>query len=138
VLGVGEVEFLDYPTARRSGPSRPLHQVSKLYFLAGSRRVAVRAAAFGRAATRADGGARPVRGWGDWVITTRLDTTAHCELVRRAVECHQTQVAVAAHCSSSPSLERQRALWGTQEFYRAFSLVDGVGDPKTDLVACLS
>ena len=67
-----------------------------------------------------------------WEITTRLDTSAVWPTVWRAVQCHQTQMSVYANLTQL-SPERHRALWGVQEYYRAFSLVNGGRTRETDL-----
>ena len=52
--------------------------------------------------------------------------------VWRAVSCHKTQMATYKKLAALAD-EHQRALWGTQEFYRAFSSVNGGRARETDL-----
>ena len=51
----------------------------------------------------------------------------------RAVSCHQTQMSIYARLGEL-SEEHHRALWGTQEFYRVFSCVNGGRARETDLL----
>jgi hypothetical protein len=48
------------------------------------------------------------------------------------VQCHRTQISVYRNLEHLPA-DLHRALWGGQEFYRAFSLVNGGRDKETDL-----
>jgi LmbE family N-acetylglucosaminyl deacetylase len=75
--------------------------------------------------------------WPDWAITTRIDATAHWRRVWAAIGCHQTQLPDVADLARLPA-ETHRALWGTQEFYRAFSLVNGGHAVEADLFAGLA
>jgi LmbE family N-acetylglucosaminyl deacetylase len=68
----------------------------------------------------------------DWAITTVLDTSRVWPAVWRAVSCHKTQMATYERLATLAD-EHQRALWGTQEFYRAFSSVNGGRARETDL-----
>jgi LmbE family N-acetylglucosaminyl deacetylase len=106
----------------RAGPP---HRVDKCYYLAASRaKVAAYAAAFGDTAMTVDGVKRSVLGWDEWAITTRLDTSAYWQQVWQAISCHRSQLPQYEALAQLPT-ERHRELWGTQEFYRVFSLVGG-------------
>jgi LmbE family N-acetylglucosaminyl deacetylase len=89
-------------------------------------------AALKRLTSTVDGVERQVDPAPDWEITTRLDTSAVWPTVWRAVQCHQTQMGGYAPLTQL-SPERHRALWGVQEFYRAFSLVNGSRTRESDL-----
>jgi LmbE family N-acetylglucosaminyl deacetylase len=107
--------------------------VSKLYYIAWSAPVwAQYQAALKRLTSTVDGVERQVDPAPDWEITTRLDTSAVWPAVWRAVQCHQTQMGGYAPLTQL-SPERHRALWGVQEFYRAFSLVNGSRTRESDL-----
>jgi LmbE family N-acetylglucosaminyl deacetylase len=109
------------------------HRVSKLYFIAWSaRKWAAYQAALRRLASVVDGEERQVVPWPDWAITTVLDTGAVWPAVWRAVSCHKTQMAIYRKLGELPE-EHQRALWGTQEFYRVFSSVNGGRARESDL-----
>src|SRR5262249_46496254 len=101
------------------------HAVSKLYYMAWSARTwAAYQAALKKLTTIADGVERKVSPTPDWEITTRIDTGAMWPVVWRAVQCHETQMSVYRNLEGLAP-EHHRALWGVQEFYRAFSLVNG-------------
>jgi LmbE family N-acetylglucosaminyl deacetylase len=68
----------------------------------------------------------------DWAITTRIDTRDVWPTVWRAVQCHETQMSIYRGLAALPD-EHHRALWGVQEYYRAFSLVNGGRTRESDL-----
>jgi LmbE family N-acetylglucosaminyl deacetylase len=109
------------------------HRVSKLYYMESTERKWIAyQAAFKQLRVTVDGILRQAVPWPDWAITTVIDTAAHWATVWRAVRCHQTQIAAYAKLGEL-SEEHHRYLWGTQEFYRVFSLVNGGRVPETDL-----
>ena len=61
-----------------------------------------------------------------------LDTRAVWPTVWRAVSCHETQMAIYRQLEGL-SDDHHRALWGTQEFYRVYSTVNGERQRETDL-----
>jgi hypothetical protein len=68
----------------------------------------------------------------DWAITTVIDTSRVWPAVWRAVSCHKTQMSIYGQLERL-SEEHQRSLWGTQEFYRVFSTVNGGRTRESDL-----
>ena len=70
--------------------------------------------------------------WSDWAITTVIDTSDVWPVVWRAVSCHKTQMTIYKKLGDL-SEEHQRSLWGTQEFYRVFSGVNGGRARESDL-----
>lgn len=111
----------------------PPHRVSKLYFMAwGKATWAAYQAAFKVLVSRVDGGERHATPWPDWAITTRIDTRAWWPAVWRAVCCHESQVANYDRLAELAP-EHHEALWGTQEFYRVFSFVNGGRTLEADL-----
>jgi LmbE family N-acetylglucosaminyl deacetylase len=115
----------------------PSHRAAKLYYLAGSQaRIANYEAVFGDSAMNVGGVKRSVRGWPDWAITTRVDTVDYWSQVWQAISCHRSQLPNYEALAQLPE-ERHRELWGTQEFYRAFSLVNGGCTVEIDLFAGL-
>ena len=119
----------DYPAAR----DWPPHRVSKLYYMAFSEQSnAVYQEVFGDLMMAVDGIERRTAGWKDWAITTRIDTRDYWQQVRQAVACHKTQLP-----GYEVPEEQHMKLWGTQEFYRAFSLVNGGRQVEDDLFAGL-
>jgi LmbE family N-acetylglucosaminyl deacetylase len=109
------------------------HQVSKFYYMGWTAaKWDAYQAALKRLVSTVDGVQRQATPWPDWAITTIIDTTAQANTVWRAVSCHQTQMSVYQNLQHLPE-EHHRALWGSQEFYRAFSLVNGGRLRETDL-----
>jgi LmbE family N-acetylglucosaminyl deacetylase len=109
------------------------HRVSKLYFIAWSRnKWAAYQTALRRLVFNVDGEERQAVPWQDWAITTVIDTSRVWPVVWRAVSCHKTQMTVYRTLGDL-SEEHQRALWGTQEFYRVFSGVNGGRGQESDL-----
>lgn len=115
----------------------PAHRVSKLYYMGWpAAKWQAYQEAFKRLVSKVDGIERQAVPWPDWALTTTIDTATHWERVWRAVQCHESQMAVygpLGHLSE----ERHRGLWGSQEFYRAMSLVNGGRERETDLFAGL-
>ena len=107
--------------------------VSKLYYIAwGAQAWAAYEAALKKLTSKVDGVERQVVPAPEWGITTRIDTSAVWPTVWRAVQCHRTQMSVYKNLEGLPP-EHHRALWGVQEFYRAFSLVNGSRARESDL-----
>jgi len=75
---------------------------------------------------------RLAHAWPEWEITALVDTTKHWEVAWKAVSCHDSQIAVYDQLKDLDP-ERHRALWGTQEFYRALSTVNGGRAKERDL-----
>jgi LmbE family N-acetylglucosaminyl deacetylase len=116
-----------------SAPEAGAHRVSKLYFIAWSpKRSAAYQAALRKLAINVDGEERQVVPWPTWAITTVVDTSLVWPVVWRAVSCHRTQMAIYGKLAELPA-DHQRSLWGTQEFYRAFSSVNGGRVQESDL-----
>jgi LmbE family N-acetylglucosaminyl deacetylase len=109
------------------------HRVSKLYYMAWPEE-SWRAyqAAFRDLSITVDGVERRAAPWPEWAITTVVDTTSHWPQVWRAVCCHKTQLAIYSKLDRLPE-EHHRAIWGSQQYYRAFSLVNGGRRRETDL-----
>ena len=107
--------------------------VSKLYYIAWSATTwAAYQGALKKLTSVVDGVERQVVPTPDWCITTRIDTHAVWPTVWRAVQCHRTQMSIYANLQTLPP-EHHRAMWSVQEFYRAFSLVNGGRALETDL-----
>ena len=89
-------------------------------------------AAFRKLTATVDGVERQAVPWGDWAVTTELDVSAYWPIVWKAVCCHQTQLSIYEQLENLTE-DQQTALWGSQEFYRAYSSVNGGRKPETDL-----
>lgn len=109
------------------------HQVSKLYYMAWS---AATWGAYQEAlktlSVTVDGIERRIVPAPDWAITTRIDASDVWPTVWNAVQCHRTQISVYRHLYELTP-DEHRALWGVQEFYRAFSCVNGGRAPESDV-----
>lgn len=116
------------------GPGRAVsHRVSKLYYMAWTQaKWAAYQAAFRSLKVTVDGADRAVAPWPDWAVTTVIDTTLFWSKVWRAVSCHKSQMAIYGKLEHL-SDEHHRALWGSQEYYRVFSSVNGGRARESDL-----
>jgi LmbE family N-acetylglucosaminyl deacetylase len=111
----------------------PTHAVSKLYYLAWSKAAwAAYQAAFKKMVAMVDGVERQATPWPDWALTTVIDTRQWWPIVWRAVTCHESQVGAYAVLKTLEPAGHE-ALWGSQSFYRAFSLVNGGRTRESDL-----
>jgi len=109
------------------------HRVAKLYYIAWSpKKWAAYEAALRKLVFKVDGGERQAVPWPDWAITTVIDTSRVWSTVWRAVSCHKTQMAIYSKLGEL-SEEHKQSLFGTQEFYRAFSGVNGGRARESDL-----
>jgi LmbE family N-acetylglucosaminyl deacetylase len=113
--------------------SFPPHRVAKLHYLAwrNSKWEAYQAA-FRKLTSMVDGVERQAVPWPDWAVTTEIDTSAFWPIVWKAVCCHRTQMSIYERLEDL-TVEQQRALWGSQEFYRVYSSVSGGRKLETDL-----
>jgi LmbE family N-acetylglucosaminyl deacetylase len=119
--------------AYESFEGRQPHQVSKLYYISWTRpKWDAYQAALKRLVSKVDGIEREATPWPEWAITTAIDTAAHWRTVWEAVSCHQTQMSIYKNLGELDA-RHHRALWGSQEFYRVFSLVNGGRTLETDL-----
>jgi LmbE family N-acetylglucosaminyl deacetylase len=113
------------------------HRVSKFYyFVNGERKWAAYQAAFKTLTSKVDGHVRAAFAWPDWSITTKVDARGVWQDVWRAVQCHKTQMSIYKNVASLTE-DDQKVIWGTGEFYRVFSLVNGGRQVETDLFAGL-
>jgi LmbE family N-acetylglucosaminyl deacetylase len=109
------------------------HRVSKFYyFVNGERKWAAYQAAFKTLTSNVDGHVRAAVGWPDWSITARIDARDVWQQVWRAVQCHKTQMSIYKNVASLTE-EDQKVIWGTGEFFRVFSLVNGGREGEQDL-----
>jgi LmbE family N-acetylglucosaminyl deacetylase len=114
------------------------HSVSKLYYLAWPESTwTAYQAAIGQLAATVDGVERHATPWPDWAVTTVIDTRKFWSIVWRAISCHESQVAAYQRLKDLP-LAMHEALWGSQSFYRALSMVNGGRTCETDLFEGIS
>lgn len=109
------------------------HRVSKLYYIewSGAKWDAYQTA-FRGLVSKVDGIERKSSPWPDWVLTTQIDTSQFRSTVWKAVSCHKTQMSIYKNLENLTDKNLEE-IWGTQEFYRAFSLVNGGRARETDL-----
>jgi LmbE family N-acetylglucosaminyl deacetylase len=123
----------NYSSDERQPAATTRHRVSKLYQLAWRHdKWAAYQAAFRKLTSTVDGVERQATAWQDWAVTTRIDTSAHWPTVWQAVCRHQTQISIYERLENL-TVEQQIALWGSQEFYRVSSSVNGGRSLETDL-----
>ena len=109
------------------------YAVSKLYYIAWSAPTwAAYQSALKKLTTTVDGIERQAIPAADWCVSARIDTNEVSPTVWRAVQCHRTQMSIYRNLMGVPP-EHHRALWGVQEFYRAFSRVNGGRARESDL-----
>jgi LmbE family N-acetylglucosaminyl deacetylase len=115
------------------GDLLPTHRVAKLHYMAWRNdKWEAYQAAFRKLTSMVDGVPRQAAPWPDWAVTTEIDTSAYWPVVWKAVCCHQTQMSIYKRLEQLAE-EQQRALWGSQEFYRVYSAVNGGRKLETDL-----
>jgi LmbE family N-acetylglucosaminyl deacetylase len=109
------------------------HRVSKFYYFVNSEpRWQVYQAALKKLTSTVDGTVRAAVAWPEWSITTLVDAADHWQRVWRAVQCHATQMSIYKEFGNLTEHDH-RLLWGRQEFYRVFSLVNGGRTRENDL-----
>jgi LmbE family N-acetylglucosaminyl deacetylase len=111
----------------------PPHGVSKFYYMVIEKELAVNyAKVFGDIRMNIDGIDRTVVPWEDWAVTTIIDGSKYWSTALKAVNCHQTQVAIFGDLNKL-SEKRSIQLWGRRTYYRAFSFVNAGRKQETDL-----
>jgi LmbE family N-acetylglucosaminyl deacetylase len=111
----------------------PAHRVAKLYYKAARpETISAYEAAFGELVMEVDGQERRSPGWAPWLITTTIETEAYWQQVWQAVSCHRTQLP-CYRALLELSADRHRYVWGMQEYYRVFSLVNSGRTVERDL-----
>jgi LmbE family N-acetylglucosaminyl deacetylase len=109
------------------------HTISKLYYMAWPQgKFAAYESVFGELTMHVDHVTRRTTPWPDWAVTSVIDTADYWPTVWKAVSSHQTQL-IAYGQLEHLSAEHHKSLWGTQEYYRALSLVNGGRARESDL-----
>lgn len=124
---------------RAAGPQAdddlPPHGVSKLYFMAETEDALRTYEELSEdLVMEVDGRDRRSVGWPEWALTTRIDTSAYWNQVMEAIRCHQTQIPSFRELLEASELTL-REIWGSQSYYRAYSLVNGGRGLESDLFA---
>lgn len=113
------------------------HAVDKLYYIAWpSAKWDAYQAALKELVARVNGHERRAQPWPDWALTTIIDTEDVWPTVWRAVSAHRSQMDMFRALAELEEAHH-RALWGSQSFYRAMSLVNGGSRIEADLFAGL-
>ena len=111
----------------------PPHRVAKLHYVAWRKdKWEVYQAAFRKLTSMVDGVERQATPWPDWAVTTEIDTSTVWPIVWKAVRCHQTQMSIYERLEDLTE-EQHTALWGSQQFYRVYSSLNGGRKRETDL-----
>jgi len=127
------IAISQFTTAAVAQAAAQGYAVPKLYYLAWPKsKWDAYQAALKELVSRVGDQIRKANPWPDWALTTVLDTTETWQTVWRAVSAHRSQVDGYSRLKDLPS-ELHQALWGTQFFYRALSLVNGGPMVETDL-----
>ncbi|HEY4688682.1 MAG TPA: PIG-L family deacetylase [Anaerolineae bacterium] len=109
------------------------HRVAKLYYRVGTQGFyAAYQSVFGDITMHIDGVDRRSTPWPEWAITTRIDTADQWPVVWKAVTCHRSQLPGYSRLEHLPEAHH-RNLWGTQDYYRAYSTVNGGRAVERDL-----
>lgn len=117
----------------RDAHLRAPHRVSKLYYQVDSfDLVELVNELTGGLTMEVDGEERQHVGWHDWAITTRLPVEEYWETAWEAVRSHGSQLPGLGPIKDLPP-ETQKKIWGTGNFYRVYSLVNGGRKVETDL-----
>ena len=112
----------------------PPYRVSKLYAMVDSESfINFITPLFGEITFDVDGQTRGEVAWKDWMVTTRIEMSAHCVTALRAIKCHESQLASIAPLAELPEEQVAQALSLQGTFYRVFSLVNGGRKVETDL-----
>jgi len=120
------------PTYRNPN-DRPAHRVQKFYYTVAPRDdINVYQTIFGDLKMTIDGVDRGAVGWDPWAITTQVDTAQYWSAVWQAISCHRSQFPGYSKLEHLTEAQH-RVLWGTQKFYRAYSMVNGGRKLETDL-----
>ncbi len=110
------------------------HRVSKLYYMVDSENfVNFITPLFGEITFDVDGQTRGEVTWKEWMVTTRIEMSAHCATALQAIKCHESQLPSIAPLAELPEEQVVQVLALQGTFYRAFSLVNGGRKVETDL-----
>ena len=113
--------------------NQPAYRVQKLYYMVDNQEVVdFVTERLGPIEMEIDGVMRKHVGWPDWEITTRINALPYIERVRKAVQCHKSQLPGYGPLRES-SAEEMGKFFGKGNFYRVFSLVNGGRKEENDL-----
>jgi LmbE family N-acetylglucosaminyl deacetylase len=115
----------------------PAHRVSKLYYrIWTADEAAVFRSVFEDVGIDVAGERRQFVSWPDWAVTTQIDARDYWPEVRDAVASHHSQIESVSALAQLDARGHRR-LWGTQQFFRAMSVVPVDPGVENDLFAGL-
>ncbi len=121
-------------STRAKGGDNPSHRVDALYYrVMTPPEMTAYQAAFGELVMNVDGVERKAAPWEEWAVTHQLDTAFYVPQVWEAVQAHRTQLPAYERLMSLP-LEKQRNIFGKQNFYRVFGSVDSGRQVASELL----
>ena len=110
------------------------HRVSKLYYMVdGENFINLIAPFMGDMTFPVDDQIRGEIAWKEWMITTRIEMSAHCNAAWKAIQCHQSQLPTLGALAEMDADAAAAVLAMQGAFYRVFSLVNGGRGLETDL-----
>ncbi len=114
--------------------NQPPHRISKLYYFVDSEAIAdLFVKHLGPIEFPVDDQVRGEAPWKEWMITTRVDVSAHWKTAWEAILCHKSQLPSLAPLLELPEEEIRNLLNLQGTFYRGMSLVNGGRKAETDL-----
>ena len=80
----------------------PAHRVSKLYYMVDSENfINFITPMMGDITFEVEDQVRGEIAWKEWMVTTRIDMSAHCVTALRAIKCHESQLAITGSACRS-------------------------------------
>jgi LmbE family N-acetylglucosaminyl deacetylase len=112
----------------------PAHRVLKLYYMVdGENFINLIAPFMGDMTFPVDDQVRGEIAWKEWMVTTRIEMSSHCNAAWRAIQCHQSQLPTLGALSEMDADAAASVLAMQGTFYRVFSLVNGGREIEADL-----
>lgn len=112
----------------------PPHRISKLYYMVdGENFINLIAPFMGDMTFPVDDQIRGEIAWKEWMVTTRIEMSAHCSAAWKAIQCHQSQLPTLGALAEMDADAAAAVLAMQGTFYRVFSLVNGGRGMETDL-----
>ncbi|MBK9600877.1 MAG: PIG-L family deacetylase [Anaerolineales bacterium] len=112
----------------------PAHRVLKLYYMVdGENFINLIAPFMGDMTFPVDDQVRGEIAWKEWMVTTRIEMSSHCNAAWRAIQCHQSQLPTLGALAEMDADAAASVLAMQGTFYRVFSLVNGGREIEADL-----
>ena len=121
-------------TSYQDSENLSAHRVSKLYYMVdGEKFIDLVAPFMGDMTFPVDDQLRGEVAWKEWMITTQIDMTEHCQAAWRAIQCHQSQMPTIGALAEMHEDAATAVLAMQGTFYRAFSVVNSGREVESDL-----